>query len=164
MAAESLLVVQAELLAHGVNEDLIIHRLSSEVLAAWMQGGGRHGVHRGFADRLYRNWYTELPNTKTLIITCCYESSVFVAEGHSVYSSQMLIVFLRHLARVYVPLYDLLVGAAREEDILLIVVRVELHAVGDSAVAEGAETLSCLCIPEIDVTIVATTEEFSSII
>ena len=61
----------------------------------------------------------------------------------------MLVVDLLDLARVGVVLHDVLVRAAREEDVLLRRVRVDLDAKGNLLVGEGGDALTRLRIPQL---------------
>ena len=47
---------------------------------------------------------------------------------------------------------------------LLVLVGVELDAVRSLLVGEATQTLSCLCVPQLDVAVIATAEELSPIV
>ena len=53
-------------------------------------------------------------------------------------------------------LYDLLVRHPGEEDVLLVLVRVEAHDVRDLAVAESLDALARFRVPELHLTIITT--------
>lgn len=75
------------------------------------------------------DWYIKLPGTHRLIVGSSNETSIVIYKCNGVDSAQVLIVFLRDLAAVDVELYNLFIRATCQEDILLILVRVERHAV-----------------------------------
>ena len=59
---------------------------------------------------------------------------------------------------------DILVRHTSEEDVLFVFVRMELDNVGDLTVAEPLDALACLCVPQLDLTVVAAREESSPVI
>jgi hypothetical protein len=65
----------------------------------------------------------------------------------------MLIVLLSDIARVGVPLDDLLVVHASQKDVALCWIRVELDAVGQLLVGEGLQTLARFRVPELHLSI-----------
>lgn len=70
----------------------------------WMQSDGRHGVHVRLGYVLDHHWDIEIPCSDSLIVGRRHKPPILVDECDGVYRSEMLIVFLRNLARVYVIL------------------------------------------------------------
>ena len=77
---------------------------------------------------LYLLWldYGALPDEHLLVVGGGDEPLGVLAEGDRVDGGEVLVVDLLDLARVGVVLHDVLVRAAREEDVLLRRVRVDL--------------------------------------
>ena len=61
-------------------------------------------------------------------------------------------------------LNDLLVGAPSHENVLLVLVWVELHTVGDLVVREARDALPRLSVPQLDVLVKSSTQKALSII
>ena len=61
-------------------------------------------------------------------------------------------------------LYNLFVRHSRQEDILLIVVRVEPNHVRNFSVAEAVEALAGFSIPEFHLSVIATGQEFATVV
>lgn len=123
-----------------------------------------HRVHRRFGDNLDGDGDVNVPQAHRLVVRRSEETAVLVDKGDSVdlsghpmsalalsaeeraseketHRTQVLIVLLHNLARPHVVLNDLLVRHSREEDVL--VVGVKLDTVGDLAVREGLLAGAC---------------------
>ena len=96
---------------------------------------------------LLRPYYGALPDEHLLVVGGGDEPLGVLAEGDRVDGGEVLVVDLLDLARVGVVLHDVLVRAAREEDVLLRRVRVDLDAKGNLLVGEGGDALTRLRIP-----------------
>ena len=59
---------------------------------------------------------------------------------------------------------NLLVGAANHKQMLFVLVWIELNTVRCLLVRESSDTFSRLCVPELDISIVASTEKLRPII
>jgi hypothetical protein len=68
------------------------------------------------------------------------------------------------LRRRKAHLYDLLVRHPRQENILLVVVRVKPNYVRDLSVAKAAEALTGLCIPEFHLPVISARQELAAIV
>ena len=71
----------------------------------------------------------------------------------------MLFILLDDLLGVRIKLEDLLVGAASEEDVLLVISWVELDTEWHSLVGEGLDHFACLGVPQLYDSVKTCTEE-----
>lgn len=95
VALERLLRVLPEPVAGAVAEDLVVQRLSDEVLAVRPGRHGRHGVHGWIRDVLHLHRDAELPHADGLVVAGGYEAPPLVDEGHAVDGAQVVVVLLR---------------------------------------------------------------------
>lgn len=102
----------------------------------------------GVLDKLRVYGDFPFPDPQRLVIGCRHEATVSIEERDRVHGSQVTIVvlgqsseivhsYLHNLSRSRVPLKDLLVLHSRQEEVLLVVIRVELHTEGDVSCVEA---------------------------
>jgi hypothetical protein len=160
VSSERFLAVLSELVGGGVYDHLVITALVRHVLAAGMGRCADHRVHVGLCDELDGNGNTVFPGTQRFVIGGGDESAVFIDEGNGVDRTQMVVVFLHHLLRARVELYDLFVRHTRKE---LVRVRwVEPDHVRNLARREPVQAFACFGIPELHVAVIGCGEEVLS--
>mmetsp|Transcript_3799 Transcript_3799/g.10698 ORF Transcript_3799/g.10698 Transcript_3799/m.10698 type:complete len:204 (+) Transcript_3799:480-1091(+) len=148
VAAEELLIMLAELVVHAVDNDLVVQGLPEKPFLTGVHGHEGDGVHVRLGDVLDGHRDAVLPHEHLLVIRRRDKAAPFIAERDSVDSAEVLVVKLDGLGRVDVPLDGLLVRLASDEDVLLVLIGVELDAVGQLLGRVGAQALPCLRVPE----------------
>lgn len=133
-------------------------------------------MHMGLGDVLDHDRDIEVPGSYRFIIRGRDKPSVFVNEGNRVHRPQVLIVLLCDFTRVHIilqrslisqsrkpttddcgaHLYNLLVGHASQENMLLVLVGMEAHNVRNLAIAKAFQALTCLRVPELHLTVIST--------
>ena len=116
------------------------------------------------ATRLDGHGDAVLPHEHLLVVGRRDEAARLLAEGDRVDRGEVLVVDLLHLARVGVVLHDVLVGAARQEDVLLRRVGVDLDAEGDLLVREGRDALARLRVPQLAEAVVRARDEAAAVV
>jgi hypothetical protein len=126
-----------------------------------MQCDSGHRMHMRFGDILDYNRNIIVPSTDCLVVRGSYEPSVLIDERDSVYRAEMLIIFLNDLRGIHVVLSnisssgrfrkkrwgnanlnDLLVRHTSKENVLLILIRMEPHYIGNLPIRKRLETLA----------------------
>ena len=104
MTLELLLTVHLEVALAVIYHDLVVHRLTCEVLHVRMHGGGRDSMHVWFTDVLGHHGYAELPQVHLLVISSGDEASSIFDEGDRVYRAEMLLILLYYLFSIGIKL------------------------------------------------------------
>jgi hypothetical protein len=112
-------------------------------LTVGVNRNSRHRVHVRLGNVFDDDGDIVIPPSDRLVVRSRQESSVVVDPGDGVDGSQVLIVLLRDLLLSQIVLNDLLVLHTSQEDVLLVVVRVEFHTVRNFSVRKGLDTLTC---------------------
>ena len=146
MPSETLLPVLAEPIGGCVYDDLIIAGLKGHGFSGGMRRGRDERVHVGFSDEFDGDVDVEFPCAKGLVVRGGDETAIFIAEGDGVYGSEMVVVFLGHLARAGIVLEDFLIGETGEEFVR--VGRVEFYHVRYCGVLEAGGAGACFGVPE----------------
>ena len=131
MPLELLPLVRPELVPAREDADLVVQALAGQPLVVGRLGHGRHGVHGGVGDVLHVHGDVPLPHAQALVVGGGDEASVLVAEGDGVDGAQVPVVLLDDVVGARVPAHDLLVRGARQEEVLLVILGVELDAERD---------------------------------
>jgi hypothetical protein len=112
-------------------------------LTVGVNRNSRHRVHVRLGNVFDDDGDIVIPPSDRLVVRSRQESSVVVDPGDGVDGSQVLIVLLRDLLLSQIVLNDLLVLHTSQEDVLLVLVRVEFHTVRNLSVRKGLNTLTC---------------------
>jgi hypothetical protein len=128
-------------------------------------------VHCWLCDVLDDDWNIEIPSSNALVIRSRHKAVEVLAgrfestrrnapfalinKSNGVDRSEMLIVFLSDIARVGIPLNDLLVVHASQKDVALGWIRVELDAIGQLLIRESLQTLARFRVPKLHLSIEA---------
>lgn len=131
----------------------------------WMQCCGWHAVHAGFGNVFddYRD--IEFPHPHRLIIRGTNKSAVFVHKSDRVHRAKMLVILLDNLPAVDIKLVNFLVCTASKENILLVRIRVEAHAIWNFAIGRKTrDALARFRVPKLDRFIIARRQESGAII
>mmetsp|Transcript_19776 Transcript_19776/g.42047 ORF Transcript_19776/g.42047 Transcript_19776/m.42047 type:complete len:318 (+) Transcript_19776:670-1623(+) len=119
---------------------------------------------RGVGDVFDRHGNAKLPDEHLLVVGGGGELTVLLAEGDGVDRAEVLVVDLLHLAGVGVVLHDVLVRAAGHDDVLLVCIRVDLHAVRELLVGQRGDALAGLSVPQLEVPVVRAGDEAAAIV
>ena len=139
-------------------------------------------MHVWLRDVFDCNGDVEIPGANGFIIRRGDKPPILIHEGDCVDWPKMLVILLRDISRPDVVLsgvscrcigsndggeahlHDLFVRHARQEDILLVVVRVEPNHVRNFSVAKAVEALTGLSIPELHLSVITTGQEFATVV
>mmetsp|Transcript_6356 Transcript_6356/g.18273 ORF Transcript_6356/g.18273 Transcript_6356/m.18273 type:complete len:428 (-) Transcript_6356:629-1912(-) len=162
---EGLLAVDAKLIQRRVCHDLVVQRLSAEPFAVGVHCDGGNGVHAWVRNVFDLHGDAQLPHTDGFVVGGGYEAASFVHEGDCVHRRQMVVVLLHSVSTVHVELIHLLVAAAAEQHVLLVVVGVQLRHVEHLPCPKRADDLAGLRIPELDARlVVAGAQELGAVV
>ncbi len=162
VTAKALLAILAKAIRAGVDDDLIIAGLKSDVLPRRVGVGAHHAVHVRLGDELDGDGDVVLPRAQGLVVRGGDEAAVGVDEGDGVDGAEVVVVLLRERAGAGVELDDLLVRHAREE---LVRVRggwVEANDVRDLARAEAGGAFAVFGVPQLHLPVVGGGEEVAA--
>jgi len=150
-----------------------------------MNGHSGHRVHVWLGDVFDSHGDVEVPGADGLIIGRRNKPPILIHECDCVHRPQVLIVLLRYFARPDVVLgevsviiihiestmpiekphlHDLFVRHSRQENVLLVVVRVEPNHIRNLSVAKAVETLSGLSIPEFHLPVISAGQELATVV
>jgi hypothetical protein len=164
MTLELLLPIHLEVPFAVIDHYLVVHGLAGEVLLVRMHGGRRYGMHIRLTDVFGHHRNTELPQIHLLVIGRRHKPSPILYECDRVYRPQMLLILLNNLLCIDVELQNLLVGAASQKNVLLVLCGVKLDAERHSLVGEALDNFARLCVPQLDDAVESRTEELLAIV
>ena len=142
-------------------------------------------MHVRLCDVLDYNRDVEVPSSDGLVVRRGYEPPIIVHKRDCVHRPEMLVVFLRDLPRVHIVLMntssgtsadvnyctrmcphldDLLVGHTRQENVLLVFVRMESHDVRDFSIAEPLQASTGLGVPELHLSVISTGQKLAAVV
>mmetsp|Transcript_88623 Transcript_88623/g.264350 ORF Transcript_88623/g.264350 Transcript_88623/m.264350 type:complete len:405 (+) Transcript_88623:207-1421(+) len=154
MTLELLLPKKLEAPKRLIANDLVVHRLSNEVLLLRVHHDRRYGVHGRLGNVLHNHRDSVLPHKDLLVVGGGDQTLAFLAEGHGVDRAEVLVVLLHNGCRVRIPLHRLLVRTAADNDVLLGWVWMDRDAEGRLLVRERRDDLAGLRVPELNVLVV----------
>lgn len=135
MTLKVLCLVHLEPIMRRIDHNLVIEALAEPPLAARVQRGGRHAVHRRVGHVLDDDGDAPVPHANGLVVARADKAAVVVDEADRVDSAKVRVIVLDDLVRASVKLEDFFGVEAGEEAVLLVIVGVELDAVGDALCA-----------------------------
>lgn len=147
MAREGLLPVKLEVALTVVYDYLVVHGLTCKVLTIRVHCCGRNCMHIWLRDVLRDNWDAKLPDVHFFVVGGAYEAPAVLYKGQCVNRTKVLFVLLNDVFRIRVKLQDLFVRTPCQEDMLLVICRVELDAERCLTVREASDDLARFCVP-----------------
>ena len=147
VAAEDFLGVLFEIWFAVVDENLVVHWLSSPLLSVRVHGCSGDRRHIRWAYMLGNNWDSILPDIDLLVIRRAHKPLAILYESDCIDTSHMFLIGLHDFLSVDIILQDLLVWASGQEYVLFALLRMELYAKRHFPVWEAVYDLSVLGIP-----------------
>jgi len=165
VTTKSLLPCKLEFVIDDLEEDdSIVHRLPNDPLLRRSRSHRGKRVQTSVLDELRIDGDAPFPNSEGLVIRGGAEATILVEECYGIDRAKMPIILLLDIACPCIPLNDFLVVHAREEYVLLVFVRIELHHVRSLASVETTFHLSRLCVPQLDVVIEGGRDELGTVV
>jgi len=140
---------------HLEHQNFIVHRLADDPFFVRRLRHERHRMQAGLLDQLRVDGDSPFPNAHRFVVGRRAKPTVLVEKRDRVDGAQMPVVLLDDLAvATDVPLQDFLIVHTRQEQILLVFVRVELHHVRGDVLCEPLDAFTRFRIPKFYETIV----------
>jgi hypothetical protein len=151
VAGEFLFPLHRVLVPRLKDHNRIVQTLAAKEALGRMHDQSRHGLHRRVTNVLDRHANAPFPDQNLLVVTARdhFGAAVFHKENR-IHRAQMMIVFLRYLARFGAVRDNFLVTAARDEKV--IVAGIELDTIGQFAVGKRLDHPARFGIPQPQVT------------
>ena len=109
MPLEALFAVLPEAVFGAVGVYSVVQGGANKPFLVWAERDSWHAVHPRVCHVFDLNRYTEIPHPNGFVITSGHKPPALVNKGNGVHRRQVIIIFLYDVARVQIPLVDLLV-------------------------------------------------------